>query len=428
MMSKLARREYMKEMYVRYQKAKSKGEKSKVLDEFCEVYKCHRKHAIRIFSGGYPSQEPAKRGGKHNEVYDGRIIKILEEVWEKSYYISSQRLVRAIPLWLPSIKKHYEISAEDEIKLLNISAATIDRRLKDKKLSFRKRIYGKTKGAERFWRSQVPIQTEKPDVKEPGWTEIDLVSHSGQSAAGCFAQTVSQTDLLTQWIVRKAILGKGEIEVCNAIDDMRSKFPFEIKGLDSDNGSEFINGTLIGYCIDENIYQTRGRAYKKDDQAHIEQKNGANVRKWVGWVRYDTSCAVEALNNLYDNELWILDNLFMPSQRLIKTEYRGSTRRRYYDEAKTPLDRLNEYCPNDAKVKELLMMRAKLDPIEISGKIEIKLRGLEGLSSKTYPKINYNRYKPVNYEPHIQTSKTQWCPQMTKYRRIWGKEKALKTW
>ena len=118
----------------------------------------------------------------------------------------------------------------------------------------------------------------------------------------------------------------------------------------------------------------------------------------------------------------------MPSQRLIKTEYRGSTRRRYYDEAKTPLDRLNEYSPCDLKVKELLKMRSQLDPIEISEKIEEKLRRLEDLSSKTYPKINYNRHKLANYEPYIRTNKMLWCPQMTKLRRIWGKERALKTW
>lgn len=428
MMSRKARWEYMKEFYVRYHKALNKKEKTELLDEFCKVYKCHRKHAIRKLNGPAPGDEPAQWGGGRREVYSRRVIELLEEIWESTYYISSQRLVEVIPEWLPWLKKRYVIKEQEEQQLLSISASTIDRRLKDKKLNLRKRIYGKTKGASRYWRDQVPIQTEKPNVKEPGWTEIDLVSHSGPCSAGHFAQTINQTDLLTQWIVRRAILGKGEVEVHEAIQKMKERFPFDIKGIDSDCGSEFLNRKVITWCQDENIYQTRSRAYKKDDQSHIEQKNGSCVRRWVGWVRYDTSDAVNALNDLYENELWLFDNLFMPSMRLVKVVYKGSRRCRFYDKPKTPLERLVEYDPTNPKVKGLLRLKKSLDPFELSENIERKLRKLESLAAKTFPRGHTIRYNPNRVFDYGASYRIPWYPEMTRFRRIWGKEKSLQTW
>jgi hypothetical protein len=171
---------------------------------------------------------------------------------------------------------------------------------------------------------KIPIRTDNWDVKHPGWTEIDTVSHSGNSAEGLFAYTVNQTDILTQWVESRAVLGKGEQGVVKALDEMKDALPFVLKGLDSDNGSEFINWHLVRYCKKHNIQMSRGRPYKKNDNAHIEQKNWTHVRKLLGWDRFDTVEPVAALNDLYRNELRLFENLFLPSMKLLKKERIGS--------------------------------------------------------------------------------------------------------
>lgn len=249
--------------------------------------------------------------------YGSQVISILTAVWEAAGYPCSGRLKATIVLWLPWIQKRFHLNQTLEKQLISISARQIDRRLKDRKAQVGRRIYGRTKPGT-LLKHHIPIRTDNWDVKSPGWAEVDTVSHSGNNAEGKFAYTVNQTDILTTWVESRAVLGKGEDVVVDGLDEMAQAIPFTVKGLDSDNGSEFINWHLWRYCKTNKIQPFRGRPYKKDDKAHIEQKNWTHVRKLMGWDRYDTREAVDAMNNLYKNELRLFMNLFMPSMKLIQ--------------------------------------------------------------------------------------------------------------
>jgi len=184
-------------------------------------------------------------------------------------------------------------------------------------------------------KQHVPLRTDRWDVTTPGFTEVDLVAHSGDRAEGEFAHTVNQTDIVTTWVESRAVLGKSQVRVQQALEAMRHGLPFRLLGIDSDNGSEFLNAHLVRYCKGLEVQFTRGRPYKKDDNAHIEQKNWTHVRKLVGYERYDTEAAVAALNAVYA-ELRLFQNLFLPTVKLVRKERVGARTRRRYDTPQTP--------------------------------------------------------------------------------------------
>jgi transposase InsO family protein len=371
-MKMAAKRSYLEAIYERYQQATGK-EKSRILDEFCKVCKYKRKYAIAKLNGWDP-EEKVYRQRKRKPTYGEQLIRIIFAVWNAAGYACSIRLKALLPLWLPWIKKRFPMSQQIEKELLTISARQIDRRLRHRKDKLKKRQYGRTKPGT-LLKSQIPMRVEHWNVKAPGYTEVDLVSHSGNYGDGQFAYSLNQTDILTTWVETRAILGKSEKRVVTALQSMGESFPFRIVGIDSDNGSEFINHELYRYCQENQIQFTRGRPYKKDDNAHIEQKNWTHVRKLVGWERYDSIEAVTQLNDLYQNELRWLMNLFIPSVKLKKKVRRGSKLRKFYDSPKTPLDRLIESGHGSKKlIDQLLQRRNTLDPFDLSAKIEHKLR------------------------------------------------------
>lgn len=320
-MSRETIREYFNAIRGRYQKA-TKELKRLILNEFCWNTGYNRKYAIRRLNT-LPSKATKASKRRRKPRYGSQVISVIASVWKAAGYPCSIRLKALLVLWMPWIRRCFQIKQLVERQLLAISARQIDRRLKGKKADLRKRIYGRTKHGT-LLKHHVPIRTDNWDVKTPGWTEVDTVSHSGNSAEGLFCYTVNQTDILTTWVESRAVLGKGEKSVVEALDEMAQAFPFKIKGLDSDNGSEFINWHLLRHCKKKAIQLFRGRPYKKDDNAHIEQKNWTHVRKLMGWDRYDTQEAVAAMNNLYKNELRLFMNLFMPSQKLL-SQTRGAT-------------------------------------------------------------------------------------------------------
>ena len=309
-MSKRSKWDYFKEIYHRYKKA-NKTDKKAILDEFCRVWGYHRKYAIRKLSGLPPTEKHPPQNRKRPCRYSPKLIRIIQGVWEAADYPWSVRLKAVLSAWMPFIKKQFALSTNLEQQLLTISARQIDRRLFSRKRQLKRRLYGRTKPGT-LLKHQIPIKTDHWDVHSPGFIEIDTVSHSGNNAYGDFAYTVNQTDIHTTWVESRAVLGKGEDGVVAAIDEMADALPFTLKGLDSDNGSEFINWHLVGYCKKHDIQFTRSRPYKKNDNAHIEQKNWTHVRKVIGYDRYDTSDAVAALNHLYKNELRLFMNLFLP--------------------------------------------------------------------------------------------------------------------
>ena len=381
-MKRQSKWEYMKAIYDRYYKA-SKAIKRIILDEFCEVCGYHRKHAIRKLNTPLTKETSKSSSRGRKPVYGSDIISILQAVWGAADYPWSTRLKVILVLWMPWIRKRYRLTPEQERQLLGISPRTIDYRLKDKKTQLRRRIYGRTKPGT-LLKHHIPIKTDCWDVKVPGFTEIDLVSHSGNSADGEFIHSLNETDILTTWTETRAVMSKGQAGVRKALDEMRQVSPFDWLGIDSDNGSEFINAHLLHYCqTPPQLQFTRGRPYKKDDNAHIEQKNDTHVRRLLGYERYDSLQALEAINDLYRNELRLMKNLLQPSVKLVKKVRVGSRRVRKYDKPQTPLDRLIASGKgNLSKVAELKQLRKTLDPFELARTIKCKLDVIYNLANR----------------------------------------------
>jgi transposase InsO family protein len=392
-MSKETIREYFKSISIRYRKA-SKELKQLILNEFCATTGYNRKYAIRKLNTS-PRKEGSKAVARQRKpTYGHKAISVLAAVWEAAGYPCSVRLKALLALWMPWIRSRYAISSRIEEQLLAISSRQIDRRLRGRKGRIRKRIYGRTKPGT-LLKHHIPIKTDNWDVQSPGCTEVDTVSHSGNSGEGIFGYTVNQTDILTTWVESRAILGKGEKAVVDALDEMAQAFPFPIKGIDSDNGSEFINWHLFRYCESKKIQPSRGRPYKKDDNAHIEQKNWTHVRKLMGWERYDTQEAVDAMNDLYRNDLSLFMNLFLPSMKLQKKKRVGSKLTRVYDEPKTPLQRIEDSKQGDReKVEALKKLRNSIDPFSLAQTIENKLDRICKLANlRQSPKLAQHQQK-----------------------------------
>jgi transposase InsO family protein len=289
---------------------------------------------------------------------------------------------------MPWIRKRYRLRPEVAKELLKISPRQMDRRLKAQKTQRRRRLYGRTKPGY-LLKHHIPVKTDRWDVQSPGFTEVDLVSHSGNSASGEFAHTLNVTDMHSTWTESRAVLGRAEEPVQRALQEIATTLPFPLLGVDSDNGSEFINWHLKGWCEQQQIQLTRGRPYKKDDNAHIEQKNWTHVRKLLAWDRYDTHEAVAAMNDLYRNELRLWLNLFLPSVKLVKKVRVGSKVRRVYDAACTPFARVKT-CPqaNLEQVARLEQLRKNLDPFQLGRIIERKLERIYRLANRRLsPKV-----------------------------------------
>jgi hypothetical protein len=377
-MSPTAKWEYMKEVYPRYHQA-TKREKKRILDEFCQTYGCHRKHAIRLMNGPIPSPVRPQRRGKCQ--YSDSTIALIKTIWKEAGYPWSVLLKQILRDWLPWIRKRFHPTPEQERQMLSISTAQIDRRLAGEKRRLRRRIYGKTKhGA--LLKHQIPIKTDCWDVDRPGFLEIDLVSHSGDCAEGLFAQTLNITDIHTAWDEAVTILGKSQQAVRPALEIVEAALPFPLLGVDSDNGGEFINDHLHRHFQDRHIQFTRGRPYKKDDNAHIEQKNWTHVRKLYGYVRYDTPEAVAAMNDLNRNELRLFQNFFQPSVKLKEKVRKGSRLTRRYDQPRTPWQRVLESPHQDPrKVVAYQSLFNTLNPFELLAAIDQKLERIYRLSS-----------------------------------------------
>lgn len=432
MMSPRARWEYMKTVYERYYQTGGRAAKGLILDEFCKTYRCHRKHALRLLNSPPPEDERPPRSPRGSAYDKGRIPAILEDVWKASGYLCGSRLAAALPTWLPAVRNRYRTTKQEEQLLLAMSPATIDRKFKAKKNNIRKSIYGTTRpGA--LLKHHIPIKTDCWDVKKPGFCEIDLVAHCGDNAEGHFANTLDMTDIHTAWVERRCVLGKGQEAVQEAIADIRWRLPFELLGIDSDNGSEFINAHLLGYCkTPPELQFTRGRPYKKDDNAHIEQKNWTHVRKLLGYGRFESRAVVAAINDLYRNELRWFQNLFQPSVRLIKKVRVGSKYRRKYDEPQTPLDRvIASGAGKPAVVAQLTALRDKLDPFSLSDMLERKIARIWSMRSKA-PKPKWlKRWKMEDYKKKLPVDlvlKPVIPNGLDTYEKLVRRETTLQTW
>jgi len=373
-----ARREYVTAIAGRYYAA-TRREKGRILDEFCQVTGYHRKSAVRRLRPRQPSG-PARRPGRPVQ-YGSLVAPGLREIWTAAGYPWSVRLKALMPLWLPWARRRLRLSTAVCGLLQDISPRQIDRVLRPVKRTLKTRRYGRTKPGT-LLKHHIPLKTDRWDVAVPGFTELDLVAHNGSRSDGECAHSLNVTDVHTTWNETRAVLGRGEVAVQAALEAIRQELPFRLRGIDTDNGSEFINDHLYRYCQALEIQFTRGRPYKKDDNAHIEQKNWTHVRKVVGYLRYDRPAAVTALNDLYQHELRLFQNLFLPSVKLVRKERVGARVRRRYDAPRTPLDRVRA-CPEAAAaaVARFLALRDRLDPFALSAAIDRKLARLEDLAT-----------------------------------------------
>ena len=394
-MGNKGRWEYLRAIYERYRQAGRKAKKV-ILSEFCANTGYHRKYAIRLLNGPRPERRRKVRERRRGMSYGQETLAILTAVWAAAGYPWSVRLKALLPAWMPWIRKHFRMPPEIEKQLLGISARQMDRRLRAEKTQRRRRIYGRTKPGY-LLKHHIPVKTDSWDVCVPGYTEVDLVSHSGDSAAGDFAHTLNVTDIHTGWTESRAVLGRGEEAVQRALQEIRGVLPFALLGVDSDNGSEFINWHLKRWCEQHGIQLTRGRPYKKDDNAHVEQKNWTHVRKLLGWDRYDTHEAVAAMNHLYGQELRLWLNLFLPSVKLVKKMRVGSKVRRVYDQPRTPLERVRACAQADGeKVARLEELRKRLDPFQLGQVIERKLQQISKRANLRWsPKEQKDSATPV---------------------------------
>lgn len=377
------RMEIVKKLYEQYHKA-SKSKKQSILDQVVKLCGWHRKHAIRVFSGPAPQNKTNTTKRKGRPKYSDAINPILKDLWKATGYLCGQRLKAAVPLWIPHARQHMGLTPSLEQQLQAISPSQIDRRLAPHKRLVKRKLYGHTKPGSLLKR-MIPVKTHHWQVKRPGFLEIDTVSHSGANASGDFLYTLNTTDIQSTWVERRALMGKSQAAILEAMAIIEKQLPFPLRGIDSDNGSEFINHHLWAFCRQRQgrkIQFTRSREYKKDDNAHIEQKNWTHVRQFTGWDRYDSPKAQKVMNDLYDR-LRLFQNLFLPCLKLKSKIRKGSRVLRKYDPPKTPFQRLLQ-LPGTVKerLRELQKQYDNLNPFELSKDIDQNLLILQKLASR----------------------------------------------
>lgn len=375
-MSRIARLQYLMAIIERYQKG-GRRQKCEILNEFCAVCGYHRKYAIRILNKpiGVRNKKPgpAKR-------YKEEVLIHLRALWLATGRICSKRLYKAIPEWLT----YYSTPIDENIKqqLLKISPATIDRALRPDRKQYG---VGTTKPAKYWHKSRIPIQPDEFGIKEPGSVTADTVAHCGESAAGTFINTLTITDLATTLTVNRAIWGKTQEEVRNAMDHLEKNLAFPLKNFKSDCGSEFINKMMYQYLNSRQspVVFFRTRPYYKNDNCHVEQKNFTHVRTLFGYERLDHPELVPLMNEIYEKYWNPLQNFFLPTIKLIDKKRIGTRIKRTYDETATPFERLvkSEYLKDDQKEK-LEKQKSLLDPFHLRMEMESKLNDFWELQRK----------------------------------------------
>lgn len=350
-MDQHSKSELLKSYRKRYERA-SKREKTEIITRVTDATGYSRKHVIRAFNKDLeiPRQIRRKKGSRYTHLYD-----TLRKVWAVANFVCGKRLKPFLPELVANLKHHKEIkiTKEDEALLITASAATIDRLL----ASARKEISLKGRSTTKpgtLLKHQIPIRTFADwDDDRPGFLEIDLVAHCGDTTRGEYINTLNMTDIATGWTVCAAFMGRSERFCVEAIEQVKLTFPFQTLGIDSDNGGEFINAHLKRYCEREHITFTRGRPWKKNDSAHIEQKNWDIVRKMIGYGRFNTHEQLDILRRIH-NLMALYQNYFQPSRKLISKHRTGAKVRKTYDTAQTPAQRLLARTDTPTPTKKML--------------------------------------------------------------------------
>jgi hypothetical protein len=356
------KREYLQVVRKRYESAR-KREKSRILSDFCTDTGYSRKYAIRILRG---TQDPtSKRKPGRKPKYGAAHVFHLRRLWESSGRMCSKSLAAALPLWLP-FYDHPLLSDEVRAKLSKVSPSTIDRLLRQYRC--RKGMPATRSGCTLI-RSKIPVELIRGEVKAPGFVEADTVAHCGNALLGSFMNSLTVTDLYSGWTEVRAAWGKDADEIIRRLRDIERALPFAIRIFASDNGSEFLNDRVISYFqqrCGNPVRMVRGRPYRKNDQAHVEQKNYTHVRELLGYARIDDPLLLAFMNDLYELFWMPLKNFFVPSQKLVEKNRIGGRLQKRYDRPRTPYQRLMDCDALSEEAKASLRARYEgLNPFEL---------------------------------------------------------------
>ncbi|MFQ6678840.1 MAG: integrase, partial [Fidelibacterota bacterium] len=372
-MSKQSREDYYKTVVKRYRNSDKKT-KSQVLDEFCEVCGYNRKYAIRKLNTRKRNHK-RRRLGRPKRYKDPILLDVLFYLWEKQNLPCSRRLKASIPLWLPFYEKR-PLSQQVKTQLLEMSPATIDRLMVKMRKKIGKLGLATTKPGS-ILKSHIPVKTNQWDETRPGYLESDTVAHCGSSIAGSFVYTLNTVDIASGWTEQRAVWGKGYQGMKQALISIEKKLPFPMLGFDSDNGTEFLNWHLYRYLTGRStpVQFTRSRPYKKNDNAHIEEKNWSIIRQYLGYNRFEQVELVEELNQIYTSEWRLFMNFFRPSSKLLEKVRINGKVKKVYDYPKTPFQRLLESdIISDAEKEKLKSQFAKLNPFKLQSSMVTKIK------------------------------------------------------
>ena len=396
-MTRQAIGEYLEAIRWRYQQARKK-EKGRILDEAIRVTGYHRKALVRLLHRRFRAK--ARRRGRPSH-YGLEVREALRMLWEATDRVCGRRLRPFLSELVQVLRQHGELALAPELQaqLLQASASTIDRLLRSYKGHGRRRSWSTTKPGS-LLKHAIPIRTFADwQESRSGFLEMDLVAHGGESSEGFYLHTLSAVDVATGWVECQPVWGKGQERVGSAIHQVSQRLPFPLLGLDSDNGSEFINQRLYTYCQRHRITFTRSRPYKKNDSAHVEQKNGSVVRRLVGYDRYSSRAAFQTLDRLYGLVRWH-GNFFQPTMKLKHKTRHGAKVHKLYDTAKTPYRRLletNTLTP--AKQAELAATYRSLNPAWLLRQINATVDKLQTLRNRP----NGRSHSPITMVTGIMT-------------------------
>ena len=373
----------------RYRRA-SKKEKGVILNEFVELTGFARSYAAMVLRNqgrvvpvsrklrvrGDVGKQLPRRG--RGATYDEAVVKALVQVWRIMDYICGKRLAPVLGEMVERLQLHNELrcAAVTRQKLSRMSAATIDRLLRPQRQKYQLKGRSHTRPGT-LLKHQIPMRTFSDwDEQQPGFLEIDLVGHDGGVIDSHHAFTLNATDIASGWNSSTALKNKAQVWTLEGVEKIRAKLPFSLLGIDSDNGSEFINESLLNYCRDHKITFTRSRPYRKNDSCFVEQKNYSVVRRAVGYQRCDTEAQLRLLNQLYE-PLDLYTNFFQPSMKLKSKERHGARVQKKYDEARTPYQRLlDSSCIKEETKRQLRARYRTLNPAQLKRQIEALQRKL----------------------------------------------------
>ena len=432
-MSLQSKRELLYQVAPRYRES-DRRQKSVILNEFVATTGYARKYAIRLLTSPV---DPLRRGNRPRARWYGAAVQeALAVTWAAANYICGKRLVPFLPELIPVMERHGYLALTNEVReqLLAVSPATADRLLRPYRQKVSPRGIGTTRSGP-LLKHQVPVRTFADWTEnEPGFMEADLVAHCGHRAEGAFLYTLVLTDIATGWTECLPLLYRTQEAVIQALGRTRQLLPMRLLGLDTDNGSEFLNAEVIGYCEQEQITFTRGRAYKKNDQCYVEQKNGSIVRQLVGYDRFEGVSAYQQLNELY-RAVRLYVNFFQPSMKLRSKQREGSRVRRSYDVAQTPFQRLvASGVLSQATHEHLQAIYAALDPVRLLMQLQALQDALwqhaEAMSSSPQSSVETVRFhagEPIANGNDRHVGGMALTPRERKYRHT-PKPRTPRTW